>query len=182
MKQNATLLSAVEIADIIEILAGEIADDFAGRQLQLLGLLKGCQPFMADLSRALCRLNLSLAIFYLHARSYIGRQPGGMVKLTAASLVDNLSPTRPILLLDDIFDTGETIRQVAAMLKSQGFSEVKVCVLLQKKGREDHAGLVDYCGTLIPDKFVVGYGLDYQEKFRELPYLMILPPEEAGYL
>lgn len=174
MKKCHILLSEDDLAGIVENMAGKIAADFSGRRLQLLGLLKGCQPFMADLSRELSRLHLPLSMFYLRARSYAGRQSTEMVHLTATSLLQDLRPADPVLLLDDILDSGETIRQVVTELHSRGNFEIKVGVLLQKEGREDRSGLVDYCGAIVPDVFVVGYGLDYNQQYRELPYIMTL--------
>lgn len=180
MEKCDVLLSEEEIAGIIVDLAEQIAGDFSGRRLQLLGLLKGCQPFMADLSRSLFRLGVPLTMDYLRAKSYVGQQSGGTVALPAQYVLEDLLPTEPVLLIDDIFDTGETTRQVSALLRERGVSSIKVCVLLQKKGKEDQTGLVDYCGTIVPDVFVVGYGLDYNQRYRELPFIMTLPPEGAG--
>jgi len=180
MEKYDVLLSEEDIAGIIVNLAEQIAADFSGRQLQVLGLLKGCQPFMADLSRSLFRAGISLTMHYLHARSFVGCQPGGVVSLVDKDLLEDLQSDMPVLLLDDIFDTGETIRQVSAFLKERGVSRIKVCVLLQKKGREDLSGLVNFCGAVIPDVFVVGYGLDYDQRYRELPFIMSLPPEGVG--
>ena len=174
MKKSHILLREDDLAGIVKNMAARIAADFSGRQLQLLGLLKGCQPFMADLSRELFRFHLPLRMFYLHARSYAGRQRTEMVHLTATTLLQDLQPAKPVLLLDDIFDSGETIRQVVTALHSRDNFEIKVGVLLQKEGREDQSGLVDYCGAIVPDVFVVGYGLDYNQQYRELPYIMAL--------
>jgi hypoxanthine phosphoribosyltransferase len=180
VEKNQILLSEPEIAGITRTLARQIAAAFAGRPLQLLGLLRGCQPFMADLSRELYRLNVPLTMHYVQARSYVGCRPGDVVTLAGEELLRDLRPKTPLLVLDDVFDTGATIRQVASWLAARGFGEVKVCVLLQKKGREDRSGLVDFCGAVIPDVFVVGYGLDYNQQYRELPFIMSLPPGGAG--
>jgi len=180
MEKYDVLLSEEEIAGIVVKLAEQIAADFSGRRLQVLGLLKGCQPFMADLSRSLFRAGISLTMVYLHARSYVGSHSAGTVLLLDQGLMADIRSEDPVLLLDDIFDTGETIRQVSAFLEGQGVPIIKVCVLLQKKGSEDLSGLVNFCGAVIPDVFVVGYGLDYNQRYRELPFIMTLPPEGTG--
>ena len=174
MEKSRILLGEQEITGIIRTLARQIAAVFAGRPLQLLGLLRGCQPFMADLSRELYRLDVPLTMHYVQARSYVGRRPGDTVTLAGEELLRDLKPEAPVLVLDDIFDTGATIRRLAAWLSARGCDEVKVGVLLQKQGREDCSGLVDFCGAVIPDVFVVGYGLDYNQQYRELPFIMSL--------
>ncbi|MBW1645841.1 MAG: hypoxanthine phosphoribosyltransferase [Deltaproteobacteria bacterium] len=164
------ILSAAEIAATVDRLAAELAADFPGRDLHLVGLLHGCQPFMADLGRALWRRGNPLRFSYLRARSYTGTVSSGQVNFTEPERLF-FSPGVPVLLLDDIFDTGLTARAAVDFLRRRGAAEVRLVVLLQKAGREDRSGLVAYSGAVIPDEFVVGYGLDYQEKFRELPYL-----------
>ncbi len=168
------LLSQEQLDEIVADLAGEIAADFAGAApLQLLGLLKGCQPFLADLSRALSRYSLPLAVDYLKARSYVGTASSGRVEITALTAVADLA-LGDVVVIDDIFDTGLTLKQVVSHLKEQGAGRVKTCVLLRKEGCSRVAIEPDYVGAVIPNEFVVGYGLDYNEQYRELPFIKVL--------
>lgn len=168
------LLSQEQLEEIVAELAAEIAGDFAGAALlQLLGLLKGCQPFLADLSRALSRHNLPLAVDYLKARSYVGTASSGEVEITPLGAVADLA-LNDVIVVDDIFDTGLTLKQVVAHLKGLGAKRVKTCVLLRKEGCSRVAIEPDYVGAVIPNAFVVGYGLDYNEQYRELPFIKVL--------
>jgi hypoxanthine phosphoribosyltransferase len=168
------LLSREQLAEIVAELAAEIARDFAGaRPLQLLGLLKGCQPFLADLSRALSRHHLPLAVDYLKARSYLGKASSGKVEITSLTGAGDLA-LEQVVVVDDIFDTGLTLKEVVAHLKRQGAGQVKTCVLLRKEGCSQVAIEPDYVGAVIPNAFVVGYGLDYNEQYRELPFIKVL--------
>jgi hypoxanthine phosphoribosyltransferase len=174
------ILTAAEIAVINRRLAAEIAADLPpGGPLTVIGLLKGCQPFMADLCRCLWHEGVALKIEYLRAKSYAGTRSSGSVELDSAPL-DELAgrATGPFLLLDDVYDTGLTLRTAAGELRRRGIDSVRTGVLLRKEGRGD-VGDVTYCGAVIPDRFVVGYGLDYNERYRELPHIIILPGEEC---
>ncbi len=168
------ILTAKDIAAVVSRLAAAVAADFPGRGLHLVGLLHGCQPFMADLGRALWQQGNTLRFSYLRARSYAGTASTGEVVFREPERLAFAPDGDPVLLLDDIFDTGLTVRAAAAFLRRRGAAAVRVAVLLQKEGREDRSGLVSYTGAVIPDEFVVGYGLDYEEKYRELPYLVRL--------
>jgi len=168
------LMNPEKISTIVRELATEIANDFdATHPLQLLGLLKGCQPFLADLSRALSRHGLLLAVDYLRTSSYVGTRSSGRVEITALTPLSELN-LENVLLVDDIFDTGLTLKEVTAHLLEQGATRVKSCVLLRKEGCNRVAFEPDYVGAVIPDAFVVGYGLDCDERYRELPDIRIL--------
>jgi len=168
---SEVLYSANELEKVVADLAKAIAADFPDRQLLLLGLLKGCQPFLADLSRQLSRYQLDLAVDYLQVSSYIGTASCGRVTIKPVTVDESFCRQRHVLVVDDIFDT-------MVWLKEKGAASVKSCVLLRKSGCSDEVLTPDYWGAIIPDAFVVGYGLDYNEQYRELPYIKILGADE----
>ena len=173
------LFSESELKSVVVDLAAAIAADFAGRKLLLLGLLKGCQPFLADLCRELSRYQLSLAIEYLQVNSYIGTASSGQVTIRQALPV-SLWQGCDVIVVDDIFDTGQTLKSVVAHLREKGAEKIKTCVLLRKEGSSRVVMEPDYCGAIIPDAFIVGYGLDYNEQYRELPYIKVLGEDEQN--
>ncbi len=173
------LYSANELEKVVADLAAAIAADFSGRKLLLLGLLKGCQPFLADLSRQLSRYQLELAVDYLQVSSYVGTASSGRVTIKPLNLDDSFCRRCHVIVVDDIFDSGLTLKEVTAWLKERGAATVKSCVLLRKSGCSRVVMEPDYQGSVIPDAFVVGYGLDYNEQYRELPYIKILGADES---
>jgi len=176
---SEVLYNADELEKVVADLAAAVAADYAGRPLLLLGLLKGCQPFLADLCRQLSRYKLELALDYLQVSSYVGTESCGRVTIKPLAAADSFFRQRHVLVVDDIFDSGLTLKEVMAWLKKKGAASVKSCVLLRKSGCSDVVLTPDYCGTVIPDAFVVGYGLDYNEQYRELPYIKILGADES---
>ena len=173
------LYSANELEKVVADLAAAIAADFSGRKLLLLGLLKGCQPFLADLSRQLSRYQLELAVDYLQVSSYVGTASSGRVTIKPLNSDDSFCRQRHVIVIDDIFDSGLTLKEVTVWLKERGAATVKSCVLLRKSGCSRVVMEPDYQGSVIPDAFVVGYGLDYNEQYRELPYIKILGADES---
>ncbi len=160
-----TLYTESELKSVVANLASAIAADSSGRKLLLLGLLKGCQPFLADLCRELSRYELLLTVDYIQASSYVGTASSGQVTISSG-LPDSLCQGCDVIVVDDIFDTGLTLKSVVAHLHEKGAENVKTCVLLRKKGSSRVVMEPDYCGAEIPDAFIVGYGLDYNEKYR----------------
>ena len=166
-----------QIEQIIEQLARQIAADQAdGRPLMVIGLLKGCQPFMADLCRSLSGFGVRVEMEYLRVKSYLGRRSSGTVQIFELPELDLAG--REILLVDDIIDTGLTLREVIRFFRERGAVRVKTCVLLSKEGSDVQAA--DYLGSTIPDVFVVGYGLDDDERYRELPYIGIVDQDKPN--
>ncbi|MCI0700747.1 MAG: hypoxanthine phosphoribosyltransferase [Planctomycetia bacterium] len=165
------LIPAERIQTRVAELASEIARDYAGTPVTVVGILTGCLVFTADLIR---HINLPLRVAFVTASSY-----RGMVTLPGKlEIRDELLPDitgRHILLLDDILDTGKTLTRVVAHLIDKGAASVKVGVLLRKMGRQEVPFEPDYVGFTIPDKFVVGYGLDFNDEYRHLPYVGVLP-------
>ena len=154
----------------LDVLAERVMVDFEGKPMVVVALLKGAILFMADLLR---RVPLPMEIECLNVASYHGEtESSGVV-----SFLDNTLPNfegRSVLLLDDILDTGRTLDAVTQKLKEHGAAEVKTCVLLAKDIPRKLVSEADYTGFVIGDEFVVGYGLDYQGRYRNLPYVGIL--------
>ncbi|HEX4612857.1 MAG TPA: hypoxanthine phosphoribosyltransferase [Urbifossiella sp.] len=165
------LITADQIRERVDRMAVEIETAYHdGRPVTVVGILTGCLVFMADLIR---RIDLPLRVAFLTASSYRGETttPGKLV------IRDELLPDiagRHVLLLDDILDTGKTLTRVVSHLLDRGAETVKVGVLLRKIGRQDVPFDPDFVGFTIPDKFVVGYGLDYNDEYRHLPYIGVL--------
>ena len=168
-----------DLRRIIAELAAAIAAESSGRKLLLLGLLKGCQPFLGDLCRALSAYQLPLAIDYLRISSYVGTASSGLVKIGDLVPADSWQDY-DVIVVDDIFDTGLTLVEVVRHLRDRGAANVKTCVLLCKEGCSRVALKPDYCGAVVPNAFIVGYGLDYNEQYRELPYIRVLGAGDEG--
>jgi hypoxanthine phosphoribosyltransferase len=161
------LLTEEEIRDRVRELAQQIGRDFQDRPLTIVGVLTGSLVFLADLTR---RLPIPHRIAVLQASSYRGASttPGELHVDT--ELVPDLQG-RHVLLLDDILDTGHTLVRLVEQVRRLGPLSVRTVVLLRKQGRQAVPFEPDYCGFRIPDVFVVGYGLDFNDDFRHLPYL-----------
>lgn len=166
-----TLLPADRIARRVREVADDIARDHHGRPVVIVGVLTGCLIFLADLVR---QLDLSLKIHLIQASSYRGEATTpGQLRLRLDTLPDLTG--KEVLLIDDILDTGQTLSRVVDELHRRGAKAVRVAVLLRKEGRQQVAFEPDYVGFAIPDAFVVGYGLDYNDEYRHLPHIAVLP-------
>ena len=165
-----TLLSTEEIAARVRERGAEITREYAGRPLMLVCVLKGSFVFAADLARA---IDLPVRIDFLGVRSYgVDTETSGVVQIT-----HDLS--RPIegehvLLVEDIVDTGLTIAHLINLLRTRGPASVRVCALLHKPARARIQVKIDYLGFTIEDRFVVGFGLDFAERYRNLPYIGVI--------
>ncbi|OWK46637.1 hypoxanthine phosphoribosyltransferase [Fimbriiglobus ruber] len=164
------LLTADQIRDRVHALAAEVRDAYVGKPFTVVGVLTGSLVFLADLIR---QIDLPLQIGLIAASSYRGTatSPGEL------TIKDDLLPDirgRHLLLLDDILDTGQTVTRLVEHLRDRGAASVRVCVFLRKTGRQRIPFEPDFCGFTIPDAFVVGYGLDYNDEYRHLPYIGIL--------
>lgn len=164
-------VSEAEIKHIVEKLGTQISKDFKDRNPLFIGLLKGCIPFMSDLLKY---VDIDCTLEYMKVSSYSGTESTGVVTVKGG-LPDVAG--REVILIDDILDTGRTLANVRKMLMDAGAKSVTICVLLDKpEGRK-----VDitpaYVGGLVPNEFVVGYGLDYNEHYRNLPYIGVLKEE-----
>ena len=158
----------------LDVIAAQVHRDFANEEsLQVVAILKGALVFMADLLR---RVPLRLEIECLNVASYHGgTQSSGQVDFLDQKLPEVKG--RCVLLVDDILDTGRTLEAVSAKLLEMGAREVKTCVLLTKDKERDAEVEADYSAFEIGDEFVVGYGLDYDGKYRNLPYVGVLNPD-----
>jgi hypoxanthine phosphoribosyltransferase len=165
-----TMLSTETIAARVRELGAEITREYAGRPLVLVCVLKGSFVFAADLMRT---IDLPLRVDFLGVRSYgEGTESSGVVQITQdlSRPIEN----EDVLLVEDIVDTGLTIAHLMDLLRTRQPHSVKVCSLLHKPARAKVAVKVDYLGFTIEDKFVVGYGLDFAEKHRNLPYIGVI--------
>ncbi len=171
-----TLLSEEQLREGVRRLAAEISNSYNGRPLTIVGVLTGSLVVLADLIR---HLEMPLRVGLVQARSYRGEatRPGEL-SINADLLPDIKG--RDVLLLDDIFDTGHTLRGLLAQLDKLGPKSVRIAVLLKKRGRQEVELAPDYIGFEIPDEFVVGYGLDYNDLYRNLPYLAALEPADTA--
>ncbi|MFO0801596.1 MAG: hypoxanthine phosphoribosyltransferase [Gemmataceae bacterium] len=165
------LITEEEIRERIDGLAVEIAAASGNRPITVVGILHGSIVFMADLIR---RINLPIRIGFLTASSYRGEATSPGKLLIRDELLPELAG-RHVLLLDDILDTGKTLTRVVSHLLDKGAASVKVAVLLRKIGRQEVPFEPDFIGFSIPDKFVIGYGLDFNDEYRHLPFIGVLP-------
>ena len=167
------LYTQQQIAGRVRELAAEIERDHRGKELVLVGVLKGAFMFVSDLAR---QIDLPLSVDFIGLSSYGEEtESSGVVKITS-------DLTRPIeskhvIIVEDIVDTGRTLQKIIQLLATRNPKSVKICALLKKK-IPGNAGIpVDYLGFTIDDHFVVGYGLDYAESYRNLPFIGILEPD-----
>jgi hypoxanthine phosphoribosyltransferase len=165
------LITDEQLAKRIKILAREIERDFRGREMVVVSLLNGTVLFLADLIR---HLNLPLRLDFIGVSSYgLGTESGDLV-FTKELRLDVRG--RDVLLVDDILDTGKTLSRVLPKLKALKPRRIKTCVLLDKPSRRVAKVRPDYVGFTIPDLFVIGYGLDFAERYRNLPFVGVLHP------
>ncbi|HZZ71803.1 MAG TPA: hypoxanthine phosphoribosyltransferase [Pirellulales bacterium] len=169
-----TLLTPEQLSDGVERLAAEIGAYYRDRPLTLIGVLTGSVVMIADLMR---RLELPLKIGFVQASSYRGQdtQPGSLA--IHADFLPDLHG-QDVLVVDDIFDTGRTLSRLVLDIKIFGAASVRSAVLLRKHGRREVGLEPDHVGFEIPNEFVVGYGLDYDNAYRNLPYVAALEASE----
>jgi hypoxanthine phosphoribosyltransferase len=165
------LVTEEQLARRNRSLAREIERDFKGRDLTVISLLNGTVLFLADLIR---HLNLPLRLDFIGVSSYGAGTESGELVFTKELRLDVRG--REVLLVDDILDTGKTMSQVLPKLKALKPHRIRTCVLLDKPARRLHALEADYVGFKIADVFVVGYGLDFAEQYRNLPFVGVLHP------
>jgi hypoxanthine phosphoribosyltransferase len=169
---ESVLISQEGIANRVRSLARQIEKDFTGRDLVIVALLNGTVVFLADLLR---RLSLPLRLDFIGVSSYGGGTESNELVFTKELRLDVSG--RDVLLVDDILDTGKTLFRVSDKLRRLGPRRIKICVLLDKPSRRVEKIAADYVGFTIPNHFVVGYGLDYAERYRNLPFVGVLHPE-----
>ncbi len=167
------LLTETEIIEISKRLGKQITEDYAGEKPIIIGLLKGCLPFLAELIK---HIDLYCEIELMGVQSYHGgTESSGNVKITKD--LDVSVEGRHVIIAEDIVDTGRTINVVKNLLKYRGALSVEVVTLLDKPEGRTEEFTPKYIGSPIPKEFVVGFGLDYEEVYRNLPYVGILKQE-----
>lgn len=166
------LLAPAVIARRVGELGVEVTRDFAGREVVVVAILNGTVVFLADLLR---HLAIPLRLDFVSASSYGASTTSGDLHFTKATRTDVRG--RDVLVVDDILDTGKTLDRVVSYLRQFQPRRLRTCVLLDKKARRQVKIRADYVGFAIPDEFVVGYGLDFAERYRNLPFIGVLKPE-----
>jgi len=169
---DRVLITEEQIARRVRHLTRQLQREFAGRDLVIVSLLNGTVMFLADLVR---HLSLPLRLDFIGVSSYGAGTESGELVFTKQLRLDVRG--RDVLVVDDILDTGKTLKRVLGVLREHKPRRIKVCVLLEKKARRTEKVRADYVGFQIPDLFVVGYGLDYAERYRNLPFVGVLKPE-----
>jgi hypoxanthine phosphoribosyltransferase len=168
------LIDRQRIQDKVRELAARISEDYRGKDLVIIGVLKGAVLFMADLVK---NVNIPLTIDFIAVSSYgNATETSGVVRILKD--LDNSIKGMDVLIVEDIIDSGLTMRYLVDNLKSRGPGSIKVCTLLDKPYRRKTDVEADYLGFVIEDEFVVGYGLDFAERFRNLPEICVLKPDE----
>ena len=172
------LFSEEQLEEIVSRLGAQISKDYEGKNLLLVSVLKGSIVFMADLMR---HITIPCEIDFMAVSSYgSGTESAGIVKILKD--LDRSIAGKDLLIVEDILDSGRTLDSLSNLLKSRKVNSFKICTLFDKPDRRDkNVNIkVDYSGAVIPDAFIVGYGLDYDEKYRNLPYVGILKPSVYG--
>ena len=166
------LVTQEEIAEAVARLGKTLTEDYKGKEVVVVGILRGAAIFMADIIRA---MDCYLTIDFMDVSSYgEALQSSGEVKIVKD--LDTRVEGKDILIVEDIIDTGQTLKYIVDLLHYRKANSVKVCTLLDKKERRVNNMEADYVGLDIPNEFVVGYGLDYKQEYRNLPYIGVLSP------
>ncbi len=167
------ILSREQILERVRELGEIITQDYHDKQLFVIGILRGASVFMADLIR---QIDLPMEIDFMAVSSYgVSTKSSGVVRIVKD--LDSTITDKDVLIVEDIVDSGLTLKYIVENLKSRKPASIKLCTLLDKPSRRVADVEVQYNGFIIPDEFVVGYGLDYGEKYRNLPYIGVLKPE-----
>jgi len=164
------IVSEEEIRGIISRIAEEITRDYSGKKLLICGILKGCFIFMADLVR---HIDIPVEISFIKASSYGAGKESGEIKIMEFPELENYKEYE-IIIVDDILDTGNTFCYLEKFLREKGFKSVNFCAFLDKPDRRSSPASAKYIGKQIENEFVVGYGLDFNEKYRNLPYVAVV--------
>jgi hypoxanthine phosphoribosyltransferase len=167
------LITETDLKARVKELGEAISRDYEGKRPLLVSVLKGSVVFMADLLR---EIKIDCEIDFMSVSSYgRGQKSSGVVRILKD--LDNDITGRHVIVIEDILDSGLTLSYILELLKTRNAASIKLCALLDKPDRRVVDVAVDYTGFKIPDEFVVGYGLDYGEKYRNLPYIGVLKPE-----
>ena len=172
LKTSKILINKKELDSRVTEIAEQINSDFKGEKVIIVGVLKGSFMFMSDLVK---KINLDTEVYFLKAESY-GKdtKSSGCVKITKDIECDIEGEN--VIVVEDIIDSGFTMKEVFKILTERNPKSLKLCSCLSKPERRECEIYIDYLGFEIPDKFVIGYGLDYAEKYRNLPYIGYIEP------
>lgn len=166
------LITKEEIAARVKEMGEQISKDYAGKEVVMICVLKGACVFFTDLARA---MSIHMKMDFMAISSYgDSRKTSGIVRITKD--IDSSITGKHVLIAEDIMDSGLTLSYMTRLLSSRQPASLKVCCLLDKPERRECEITPDYCGFIIPNKFVVGYGLDYCGYYRNLPYVGVLSP------
>lgn len=166
------LVTEDEIISLCKSLGERISKDYAGKSLVVIGLLKGCLPFMADLTKY---ITVPVNVDYMDVSSYVGTESSGCITIKKDISIDISG--KDVLIIDDIIDTGNTLKAILEIFERRNVRSVEACVLLDKPEGRKVPVEIKYIGREIPKEFVVGYGLDFNEYYRNLPFIGILKEE-----
>lgn len=167
MREHKVLVDENMIEKRLTEIADEINREYKGQSLIVVGVLKGAFMFMSDLLK---KLSVDTEVYFLKAESYgMGTCTSGNVKITKD--IEKDIKGENVLIVEDIIDSGYTMREVMKLLNARDPKSLKLCACLSKPSRREYDVNIDYLGFEIPDQFVIGYGLDYAEKYRNLPYI-----------
>ena len=170
MENIKTLISEEQLKERIEQLAKEITAEYEGKTVHIVCVLKGAVMFMVDIAR---KIDLDVRFDFMDVSSYEGTVSSGQIKINKD--LDHIIENEHVILMEDIIDTGRTLSYLLEYLRYKKPASLKVCTLLDKPERRVIKELSpDYVGFVIPDEFVIGYGLDYDQKYRQLPYIGVL--------
>lgn len=160
------VVSEEELSQTVSELAAQIRTDYEGTDVLLVGLLKGSFVFMSDLMRA---LEIPVEVDFMAATSYVGRESSG--ELVILKGLNETVHNRHVLIVEDIIDTGVTLSRIRERLLLESPASLEICALIDKPARREAEVPVRYVGREIPDLFIVGYGIDFDQKYRWLPYI-----------
>ena len=166
------LINEHELQTLCKQLGQQISTDYEGKNPLIVGILKGCQPFLSDLTR---NITIPVQITYMKVRSYTGMASSGNIHI--ALDVDIPITGREVIIVEDIIDTGTTMVNICSFLQNKHPKSLKVVTLLDKPSKRTKDFTADYVGKEVDDIFVVGYGFDYDEEYRNLPYVGVLQQE-----
>lgn len=169
MEKIDVLINSARIEKRLEEMATQIMKDYKDEELVFIGVLKGATTFMIELAK---RIKSSVEFEFIQARSYEGTQSSGKIEILQ-DLTGKIEG-KNVIIIEDIIDTGRTLEYLLEYLKDYNPKSLKIACLLSKSSRRVVELKVDYIGFQIPDEFVIGYGMDYNEKYRNLPYIGVL--------
>lgn len=175
MKETiSVLIPENEISKKVDEIAEQISKEFGGKSITLIGILKGSVMFMVDIAR---KLKQDVEIDFMDISSYgSGMTSSGSIKINKD--LENSIEGKDVIIVEDIIDSGRTLNYLIKYLKEKKPASLKICALLDKPERRVFDVKIDYVGFEIPDEFVIGYGLDYAQKYRNLPYIGVINFEE----